>query len=78
MFDKATLTLEDGKKFVIVADNNALDHPYIQQVHLNGQLHDQPFITFQAIREGGEVIFDMSPQPNPEWGRTARPFSMSL
>lgn len=37
LFDKVTLTLEDGKTFVIESDNNLNANPYIQQALLNGK-----------------------------------------
>lgn len=79
LFDRAVLTLEDGKTFTISAPGNGPDRFYIQSVELNGEDHDNTWISHQAIQSGGELIFNLGDQPNRDWGSSeaAAPFSMS-
>src|SRR5690606_3012442 len=79
VFEKATITLENGKRFVIRADNNSSENVYIQSARLNGKLYDKNFIHYLDIINGGEMEFVMGDTPNLNRGvsREARPFSLS-
>lgn len=79
VFEKATITLENGKRFVIRADNNSSENVYIQSARLNGKLYDKNFINYLDIINGGELEFVMDDAPNLNRGvsREARPFSLS-
>jgi predicted alpha-1,2-mannosidase len=67
VFDKATLTLGNGKTFVIKADQNGPQHPYIHSAQLNGAAFNKVYLTHQEITAGGEVDFDMDSTPNKKW-----------
>ena len=43
-FRKTTITMEDGKKFVIEAKGNSKDNVYIQNATLNGKRHTRNYI----------------------------------
>jgi predicted alpha-1,2-mannosidase len=79
LFRKATVTMEDGKKFVIEADNNGKDNVYVQSVTLNGKTLDRNYITYKDIVSGGTIKYEMGNQPNRNRGTTkdAAPFSLS-
>ena len=79
VFEKATITLEDGKKFVIEAKGNNLDNRYIQNAELNGVSHGKNFIRYKDIVEGGILSFEMTDIPNKNRGisKDAAPFSLS-
>jgi len=64
LFDKATINLENGKKFVIQAINNNNENKFIQSVELNGKTITQNYILHKDIIEGGNLIFTMGKQPN--------------
>ena len=64
LFDKATINLENGKKFVIQAINNNNENKFIQSVELNGKTITQNYILHKDILEGGNLIFNMGKQPN--------------
>ncbi|WP_276520135.1 GH92 family glycosyl hydrolase [Aestuariivivens sediminis] len=66
LFDKATINLDNGKRFIIEANNNSIDHKYIQSIHLNGEALDRNYITHQDILAGGILIFNMGHQPVKE------------
>ena len=79
LFDKVTMTLEDGKQFVIqTKDNKKLNH-YIDSAVLNGKPYDKTWLDHHAIQAGGKLEFSMSATPNKTWATSvdARPYSMS-
>ena len=80
LFDKVTLTLEDGKTFVVESSNNQADSPYIQQAWLNGKALDKSWLNHHVIQAGGKLHFDMGQTPNKTWASSssAQPYSMSL
>ena len=67
LFDKVTINLENGKKFVIVAENNKIDNPYIQSVSLNGKPYTKSIIKHSDIVNGSTFVFKMGKEPNIEW-----------
>lgn len=79
LFKKATITMEDGKKLVIEAENNSKNNVYVQSVTLNGSPVNKNFITYKDIVNGGTIKYVMGSQPNKNRGITkeAAPFSLS-
>ena len=68
VFDKVTINLENGKKFVINATNVSDRNKYIQFAALNGKAFTKSFITHDQIMNGGELTFVMRDKPNKIWG----------
>ncbi|KOH45444.1 GH92 family glycosyl hydrolase [Sunxiuqinia dokdonensis] len=79
IFEKATITMEDGKQFVIEARNNNKDHVYIQSAELNGKTYTRNYIRYQDLVSGGKLTLEMVDQPNKTRGtqREDLPFSLS-
>lgn len=69
LFDAATIDVGDGKQFKIIARNNSADNIYIEQVKLNGRPYEKSYITFDDIRNGGELEFIMSSTPSLTFGK---------
>lgn len=67
LFDKATISLESGKAFTILANNRSETYIYIESVELNGKPLTQTFITHDNVVEGGTLIFNMTDKPS-SWG----------
>ncbi|TWT76832.1 Glycosyl hydrolase family 92 [Posidoniimonas polymericola] len=78
-FEKATLRLENGKRFVVEAPGNSAENVYIQAATLNGAPLDRNYLTHDEIVQGGVLRLEMGPQPNLDRGVgvDARPFSVS-
>ena len=76
---KATITMEDGKKFVIEAKGNSKDNVYIQNATLNGKRHTRNYIHYSDIVNGGVLELQMGNQPEKTRGtaKEDRPFSLS-
>jgi len=79
LFDEVTIHMGNGKDLIIEAKNNSDKNCYIQSATLNGQPCNKPWFSHADIAAGGKFIFEMGPEPNPNWGSAtdAAPPSMS-
>lgn len=75
LFDRATLTLPDGKQFTITAQANGPQRPYIHGGTLNGQDFNRTFLKHAEILAGGDLVFRMESAPDYHWatGAGSRP-----
>ena len=69
LFDEATIGLPENKRFTIIANENSDDNIYIQSVELNGKEYKYSYITHKDIMQGGELVFNMGPNPNLNFGK---------
>lgn len=67
LFEKATINLENGKSFVVIAKNNSSENKYIKSVKLNGKKYEYSYIQHQDILNGGTLVFQMTDKPT-KWG----------
>ncbi|MGH1385212.1 GH92 family glycosyl hydrolase [Kordia sp.] len=67
LFDKATINLENGKTFTVVANNISKENKYIKSVTLNGKNHPKSFINHNDIMNGGSLVFEMT-NTATDWG----------
>lgn len=79
IFQKATITLENGRKFIIEAKNNNRENVYIQSSWLNSNLYEKNYVTYSDIVRGGIIKFNMDESPNKQrgLGEIGKPFSVS-
>jgi predicted alpha-1,2-mannosidase len=79
LFRKTTITLENGKKFVIEGRNNSASNVYLKAGMLNGKLFTRNYITYREIVQGGKLSFAMGNQPTLSRGirEADMPFSVS-
>ena len=68
MFGEAKIKVSENKTFVIKALKNSKENKYIQSVKLNGQPFNRTWIEHNEITKGGELVFEMGPEPNKKWG----------
>ncbi|MBK9566867.1 MAG: GH92 family glycosyl hydrolase [Saprospiraceae bacterium] len=67
-FEKVTINLENGKKFIINAKNISDQNYYISSAMMNGKRYDKSYIKHQQIMNGGNLSFSLSSTPNKNWG----------
>ncbi len=67
LFNEAAIHLPNGKTFRIVAAGASKGKLYIHSATLNGKPLNRDWISHQEIVAGGELVFRMSSQPNPNW-----------
>lgn len=63
LFDKASLTLENGKTFTVVSQGAGDGLRYIENALLNGEELKRPFLKHEDIINGGELILKMTDTP---------------
>jgi len=76
LFDRVTISLPDGKKFVVTAKQNGPQRPYIRNAWLNGGEFHRSYLTHDQIVKGGELLFDMTSAPE-KWATGAQSRSVS-
>ena len=79
LFKKATIHLENGKKFTIEAPDNSAENIYINSLKLNRKTYTRNFITHSELMKGGTIEAKMTSEPNTRRGTKAedRPYSLS-
>jgi len=73
LFEKATISLPDQKKFTVIAKGANKENKYIQKAFFNGKEIDSPFFTHKELIAGGTLELVMANKPNKEWGKNAVP-----
>jgi predicted alpha-1,2-mannosidase len=68
LFPELRFNLENGKAFVIKALGVSAQNIYIQSATLNGQPYSRSYLLHKDLVNGGELIFQMGPQPDTGWG----------
>lgn len=79
LFNKITMTMENGKIFAIDTKDNNAKNVYIKSAQLNGQSYDKSWIDHHDLQRGGILEFKMTDQPNKNFAtqKTSVPFSLS-
>ncbi len=79
MFKKTTITLENGKKFIIEAPANSKENVYIKSASLNGKPFDRDFLKHSEITNGGILKLEMDNKPATSRGISVedKPFSVT-
>lgn len=65
---EASIKLNDGKIFKVIAKNVSDKNIYIQSAKLNGKNYTKTFIHQKDIDAGGTLEFVMGSKPNKKWG----------
>ncbi|MDX9696050.1 MAG: GH92 family glycosyl hydrolase, partial [Bacteroidales bacterium] len=68
VLSEVSISLENGKNFVIKAKNLSDKNIYIQSAELNGESFTKSYIKHETIMNGGELVFFMDDKPNKDWG----------
>ncbi|MFA9391263.1 MAG: GH92 family glycosyl hydrolase [Prolixibacteraceae bacterium] len=79
LFEKAEVTLPNGKQLSICAKHNNSTNRYIQSATFNGQEWDKNYLNHFDIMKGGELNFEMGAEPNQQRGILSEdvPYSFS-
>ncbi len=79
LFKKATITLENGNKFVIESPKSNHQNKYIQSATLNGKVQNNTYLEHADIQKGGILKFNMSNSAKQTWGTKPEnaPFSLT-
>jgi putative alpha-1,2-mannosidase len=66
-FDKVTVDLPGSQRRLIIHAPGAATKPYVRSMTVNGRRIEVPSLTHRQIVEGGNIVFEMSADPQ-EWG----------
>lgn len=78
LFRKMTISLPNGKKFIVDAVNNSNANCYIGSAKLGGKSFTRNFLTHKEIVSGGVLSIKMSDKPNRNRGVKTSDFPYSL
>jgi len=79
LFEKAILHLPENKTLIISTAGNSLENVYIQKCLFRGREQSKMTLDHQDLTQGGELHFDMGPQPKIETIRNEDlPYSASM
>jgi predicted alpha-1,2-mannosidase len=68
VFSRITISLENGRKFTIVANHSSEINKYIQRARMNGEELTTPWFSHEQLVKGGVLELEMGPKPNKSWG----------
>jgi len=79
LFERITLSLENGKKFEILGKDNSTENLYVKSAKFNEKNYTKTYLNHFDIMKGGKFEFQMSDKPNKKWGigKKDAPYSMS-
>ena len=79
LFDKITLNLENGKRFVIDAKDNTKENVFVQSARMGLIPYKRTYLRHEDIRKGGHLVLQMGKDPDKKHGTAPRdrPYSMS-
>ena len=78
LFKKVTISLSNGNAFVIDAPDNSKENVYVEKVELNGNRHDNNWISHEDIMNGGNLTFYMDNKADKKRGTKSENFPYSL
>ena len=78
LFQKATITRDDGKTIVINAPGVSREKKYVQSVKVNGQAHTSTVLAPELFQNDLTIDFTMGNQPSNTWGVDAADMPPSL
>jgi len=68
VFENVSIDLGNGNSFIIEAPDASDENKYIQSATLNGEKLEKPWISHEAVSNGGKLVFEMGPKANESWG----------
>lgn len=78
LFQKTTLSLENGKEIVINAPNNSDTNKYVHELKVNGKPYSKNWLSHQELMKGAVLDFEMTQTPNKNRGTNTADFPYSL
>lgn len=79
-FDRASIQLDNGKTFTVLAKGLSTENKYIQSATLNGKAWERPWFSHAQLMQGGTLELVMGNRPNTTWGSSpnAAPPSLTM
>lgn len=77
LFKSIRLKMPSGKELVLQSPNNSSKNLYINSVQFNGKPYQKNYVEYEALQQGGKIIYTMSDKPNYQRGTTEQSFPYS-
>jgi predicted alpha-1,2-mannosidase len=79
LFKSVTITLDNGKKISITADDNSKNNRYVSSMKFNGRKYSKNFFAHEDLMKGAKIKYKMSAAPDKSRGidKTDSPYSFS-
>jgi len=61
---EAIVHLENGNKFKVSTKNQSKENVFVNSIIVNGEKYDSFMLDHSVISKGGEIVFEMSNEPN--------------
>ena len=58
----------ERQTLTVVAQDLSDKNIYVQSLTVNGKPWTSPFLPYREIKDGGQLVFVMGPEPNKNWG----------
>ena len=68
VFEHATVHLDNGKTFEVIAHHASDTNKYIQRAKLNGKVLNEPWLSHEDLIHGGTLELEMGDKANTSWG----------
>ena len=68
VFEKVSISLNNGNVFTVIAKGASRANKYIQQAFINGEEIFTPFIRYEEIMSGATLELVLSELPDKDWG----------
>jgi len=68
LFNRAEVELSESKRLVIKVKRTSPEDKYISSISLNGSTYNKVWFSHADIANGGEIVFNMSSQPDKAFG----------
>jgi predicted alpha-1,2-mannosidase len=78
LFQKTTLTLQNGKEISINAPDNSDANKYVTELTLNGKTYSKNWLSHKELMQGAVLEFEMTDTPNKTRGTKSEDFPFSL
>ncbi|KZT13304.1 glycoside hydrolase family 92 protein [Laetiporus sulphureus 93-53] len=62
-YDKVTIDLPNANRPLVITSKGAPSMPYVKSLTVNGESVEVPMIRHEQIVSGGEIVFEMSAEP---------------
>jgi putative alpha-1,2-mannosidase len=78
LFNKITVSLENGNTIEITAPENSPENRYVQSIEMNGMPYSKNYFHYEELQKGATVSFEMNHVPNKQRGTKDSDFPYSF
>jgi hypothetical protein len=71
LFPSATIAVENGRAFTIIAEASTATSVYVQSASLNGVAYGKSLLSHHNVSTGGQLTVRLGAQPTTSWGSAA-------